>query len=660
MNRQKSDVKKSDKKDTRKVRKGYFRGGIISGLLTKLTDAVYNAFESGLFGRIFTSFSKKQTKFDNGYISGYLFGSGNFHRSIRGARSKMSEKLEHSLFAGWLQRLERGLLSTPLKTYGNYFLSFGLYTVLAYFTKGLVSLFGEQDHTMLFVGLVIIVASLPLLASKNSLARAVGTGRMTRALFENVFGFRDEMFDVRPKRTKLRANLSIILGMLSGVSTLWISPIYILMFMAMLVAVALIAAAPEIGVIAALFLIPFYSFGEYPSLLLAITVLVTAFGYILKLVRGKRIISFDLLDVFVVIFMALLFFSGAISVGGVDSFAEALLCCVLMAVYFLVVNMMRTEAWIRRCVVSLVASATVVSLVGIFEYIFGNATVAWLDLSYFSDIKGRVVSLFDNSNVLAFYLAIIFPFALDLVSRGRNKREKFLAGISALAIFTCVIFTWSRGAWVAAIASGLLYLLIKTRKTLKAIFACCLALPLTPMIVPNSVMTRFLSIGDMSDSSTFYRVYTWRGSLRALADNLWGGIGYGNSAFSQVYPMYAYAGIEAAEHSHSLYIQILLGMGIVGLVVFAALVLLFAQKSFEYLGDAQSKESFETVAAALSAVAAALIMGLFDYVWYNNRIFFLFWAVLGIAAATVRVGKSKAERDAVPENSSDTFAAIDL
>ena len=47
-------------------------------------------------------------------------------------------------------------------------------------------------------------------------------------------------------------------------------------------------------------------------------------------------------------------------------------------------------------------------------------------------------------------------------------------------------------------------------------------------------------------------------------------------------------------------------------------------------------------------VGALLIMGLFDDVFYNYRIFFLFWAVMGLVMAQLRVGERQTERATNP------------
>ena len=394
--------------------------------------------------------------------------------------------------------------------------------------------------------------------------------------------------------------------------------------------------------------------------MLATVVLVSAFGYFVKIVRGKRIIRFEILDVAMLMFAVVVFFSGIFTAGAGASLYEALLACSLMLAYFLITNMMRTKTWVDRCVLALVSSADVVAVIGVIEYFFGEASTQWLDVTYFSDIRTRVVSLFDNSNVLAFYLVIIFPFALDLVFKAGRRRERFLALFSVAAIVLCTVFTWSRGAWIGLIVSAIIYLLINTRAVIKAFAGLCLALPVLSIVVPSSVIKRFMSIGDLADSSTYYRVLTWRGSLRAISESILGGYGYGLSSFEAVYPAYAIAGIEAAEHTHSLYLQLLFGTGLVGLVLFLIVVFLFAQKNFEFFVHEEDKRTLGTPAAAFSAVIAALVMGLFDNVWYNSRVMLLFFAVMGIACAMIRISDENSARRRVEVECDKTSAYIDI
>ena len=169
-----------------------------------------------------------------------------------------------------------------------------------------------------------------------------------------------------------------------------------------------------------------------------------------------------------------------------------------------------------------------------------------------------------------------------------------------------------------------------------------------------------MSIGDMADSSTLYRVYTWKGCAEMLKEHFWGGIGYGNQAFSELYPMYAYAGIEAAVHSHNLYLQILITMGFSGLLCFGLIIFFYAQKSFEYSKSPVSRDSYLFVIAAFFSVCALLIMGMFDYVWYNSRIFFIFWAALALGIACIRIGKRQISKAEIYVDFHDSSSSVDL
>ena len=649
-----AEADKKQKKKDKKIKKSarpkrkfsyYFTGGIIMSLLGRLTDTVYRWLSEGLFGTIFTAYSPERALVGNGALQKYLSVGEKAKRTGKKARGVFAEAFEKSFFVSFFDKMKRYMLEMPLKNYGNYFFSFGLFAVFAYVVKHFIAGLGEPKTSDLVAGVAYLLIAVPMLSSKRCLADALDSSSGARAVLCEAFGLRDESFEIKIKRTRLRSDLSILLGIASGLLSFLVDVTLIPAVVLVMVFIALVISAPEIGVIVSLFMIPFFSLAPNPSLTLAALLGVSAVGYLIKIIRGKRIIKFELVDSAVILFSILIFFSGAISVGGKSSLYDALLLCVLILVYFLTVNMMRTDRWIRRCVMALVISAVIVSVVGIIEYFFGDITTRWLDVEYFPDIKGRAAALFDNANVLAFYLVMVFPFALGVMSRCKNKREKFLTFMSISAIVLCVVLTWSRGAWIGLIVAALLYFLIKTRKTLKALFGMCFLIPVLPIILPQNVILRFLSIGDMSDSSTYYRFHTWLGSFDMLEDHFFGGIGLGSSAFNQIYPQYAHAGIESAEHTHNLFLQITVMMGVCGLVAFLAVLLLFAQKNMEYYRSASNKDPrFSVAVSAFCSVVCAITMGMFDYIWYNNRIFFLFWAVLALSCAAVRISDSIAER----------------
>jgi len=367
------------------------------------------------------------------------------------------------------------------------------------------------------------------------------------------------------------------------------------------------------------------------------------------------------MDLAVLLFMVLVYLAGAISAGGEIGRYEVMISCVLMLGYFLTVNLMRTERWLNRCVLAIQISGTAVAMLGILQYLFATPLVnAWLDTSYFYDIQGRATAMFDNPNVLASYLIMVLPFTLFGAIKATVRKERLLCHVSALSVLICLILTWSRGAWLSVIISMVIFALIYSKKTVRWLIVLMGSIPFLSFFLPQSITRRFMSIGDLSDSSSMYRLYTWKGALRSIKEYFMGGVGYGTAAYNEMYPQFAYAGIEAAEHTHSLYLQILFGMGIGGLLVFCIVLFLFAQMNLEYLKHSKNMESRWMVLACITAIVSSLIMGAFDFIWYNYRIFFLFWVVLALGCACVRVGNAEQKRHEVRMSEETNYATLDI
>ena len=633
---------------------------LIVFLLDKLSDAIYNALINGFFGYIFTAYSSELSAYSNGCVKFFFRSDSKTRQYFRKIREYLSKSFETSFILSKLRKGICGMADIPVKSYGRFFLSFGIYTLLVYFIKALVPLVGTADTDYLFIGTAVCIITIPSLFSHQSLAQAVRKGKMTEAIFVEGFGYREESFEPRQSKNSYHSGPSILIGLIAGILTFFVHPLTILSIILVCVIFTLIVITPEIGVLACLFGLPFFSFSDTPTFMISAMVIITAFSYTIKLIRGKRTIKFELIDFAVLTFLLIVYFSGAITIGGSASKYSALITCTLMLGYFLVVNLIRTDKWIHRCVMAIISSGTVVAIIGILQYVSGAAINNWIDTSYFYNIDGRVTSLFENPNYLATYLAIVFPLALYRTLICQRKKTKALGILSCIIIVICAVLTWSRGAWIAIIISALVFFMIFSRKTMRYIMFALGIIPFLPFVLPKNVVTRFLSIGDMADSSTLYRVYTWKGSLSMIKDYFWGGIGYGTDAFSQIYPMYAYAGMETAVHSHNLYLQIIIGMGIGGLICFALIILFYMQNSLEYIKTPSDTASSLMVSACFCSVLSVLIMGLFDYAWYNYRVFFMFWAVLALGVACIRVGKKELSRTAVKNDADDCAASLEV
>ena len=206
---------------------------------------------------------------------------------------------------------------------------------------------------------------------------------------------------------------------------------------------------------------------------------------------------------------------------------------------------------------------------------------------------------------------------------------------------TCLIFTWSRGAWLGFLLGMMLFLLMYSKKTLVLGLLGVFGIPFLPFILPDSIINRFTSIGNLGDTSTSYRVHMWQGTFNMLEDHFLGGIGIGVNVFSKVYPRYALAAIEKAPHSHNLYLQILVETGIIGLFLFLVFLFAFVRHNFTFYAKPQPLKPRLFCAALFCGILAVLAQGMTDYIWYNYRVYLIFWLLIGLTVATARTALSE-------------------
>jgi len=88
-------------------------------------------------------------------------------------------------------------------------------------------------------------------------------------------------------------------------------------------------------------------------------------------------------------------------------------------------------------------------------------------------------------------------------------------------------------------------------------------------------------------------------------------------------------------------------MGIVGIIVFGIIIFLTFQQNLEYIKNTNNTNDKLFVIAIFSSLISALIMGMFDYIWYNYRVFFTFWIIIAMASSYFRIKDDEEQRKRV-------------
>jgi len=643
------------------------RGSVIFSAIDRFTQIIYNALIGGFFGSLLTAYPTAEGKRESRLFS--RPGSSAVRRFI-------TRTVEESMLLHLLRNFIRYLMRCRVRVYGTFFLTFGIYSAASW----LLGLLGEEKTapTMtLVVSAVLIGISLPLLSCNESLSRALAQSRLAPPIL-SFLGIRGEA--LRVEGSAGRSNVAFALGMMVGLCSFFVSPVWLAAGMLGIFLAYRVFVTPEMGIAALFFGMPFL-----PTMVLVGLVMYVAFCFAVKWILGKRQIRLEAVDA------AALAFAFSLGCGGLFSFSSGSLkptmvqICFLLA-YFLTVFLLRTGEWLKKCVWAALASSFIVALYGIFQYFSGalSSANAWLDSDMFEDIAGRAVSTLENPNMLAEYLILLIPLAAAQLLAGSGFSSRSIALLSCGVLGGCIVLTWSRGAWLGLIFGALIFMLIWSRRTIYLIVAGVASIPFLPFILPDSIIQRFTSIGNLGDSSTSYRVNIWRGTVRMLEDYWLSGVGVGEAAWGTVYPRYSLASIETAPHAHNLYLQTWVQTGIVGLLLLLAFFFLLLQCHFTYYRDlSRMREEISAsvlsvhltagkredglrpshrtshveaevrreitsmrleAAAPLCGILATLVQGFTDYTWYNYRVYLMFWLMCGLSAAYVRCGRAEMER----------------
>ena len=290
--------------------------------------------------------------------------------------------------------------------------------------------------------------------------------------------------------------------------------------------------------------------------------------------------------------------------------------------FYIVVHLVKRENQLKRFIRVWLASAIVVTLYGIYQYITSPSLF--------------VSSFFTLNSYLSQYLILIIPLILSLflfkkiTKPDKSGNYKFpcsrsILGIVLLLTFILLVLTMERGAWLGIII-GLLTMgiILKEKRIL-------IGVPLLFLLIFfafSPFKARALSIFQSRYHSE--RLCCIKSCLTMIKEHPLIGVGLGN--FRHYYPDYMLPGAkEHFLHAHNVFLQIAVEMGIPGLLVFLWLLFLFFKDAFSNKGK---NEYIRILRVGLSAgIIAILVTSLFHDVFHSRQIATLTWYIIGMVVA---------------------------
>ncbi|BEU86971.1 hypothetical protein TAMA11512_04350 [Selenomonas sp. TAMA-11512] len=253
----------------------------------------------------------------------------------------------------------------------------------------------------------------------------------------------------------------------------------------------------------------------------------------------------------------------------------------------------------------------------------------------------------------AFYInviLIVFPFTTILLRHDAvPMKEKMLFGLMGISSLV-VIFGISqlRAGWGALACMLFLWMLID-RVWRKQIFAGMVVISLCFAVYASlspTIYQRILSVTDPSWTYNMNRVYAQTSTLHIISDYPIVGIGVGN--FKEVYNSGYHNELEFEHldqpHNWILHLTVEHGLiGLLGLCLFYGYILYRCLHM--YRSSVKLKRSFSI--ALILAIAASLIMGMFDVNMMKKVVFRVMYIMAGITLAVDVMDEEELQRASI-------------
>ena len=373
-----------------------------------------------------------------------------------------------------------------------------------------------------------------------------------------------------------------------------------------------------------------------PTMAVLGLVLVSGGSLLLAMLQDtQRALAYTSLNKYVWFYMFVYAMATLTSVTVRGSLPVGLITVSFVGFFHVLVSGIQTLRQVRFLLGAMAFTGAAVAIYGILQFLSPSTfATAWLDADMF-DFAMRVYSTLANPNVLGTYFLLVIPLAFAglLISRTNQGRLYFL--VTAGLMCVCLVLTYSRGAYLGLLFAAAVFLVLLDRRF---IVPGILAVIVIFLMMPGAILHRILSIGDLADTSTSFRVFIWMGTVSMLRDYWFSGVGPGEAAWGLVYPAYAFHSI-VSPHAHNLFLQIMVDAGAPGLFVFLAVLYQYFKATFAALRRRVTGAQRTLVIASIASVVGFLVQAMTDYTFYNFRVMLLFWGVLAVGVIATRYDK---------------------
>lgn len=324
----------------------------------------------------------------------------------------------------------------------------------------------------------------------------------------------------------------------------------------------------------------------------------------------------------------------------------------------IVIVLLKNGARLKLVIWSLLFSGIFLGSISVYQYLagaFGNNFWGFAQskfMQYAGAMEGyRISGPIGDPNFYAAVMVVLVPLALERVLNERNRALRLLAAWALCVITLTVVFTYSRGGFVALCAGLLAWFILYPPQTKYLPFLILTGVAIF-MLIPQEYLARITSLGELvSAPSVGFRTqdYALRGrasetlaGLEMIKKNPILGVGLNNYVVHyQEYAKKIGLAPEASDRAaHNFYIEVAAETGLIGFTAFAALLWTMARNiisSWKKLKRAGNDRLASMVAALGASIFGYLVASVFIHAAYPRY----FWLLVGIAFSIPNIVKNE-------------------
>ena len=300
--------------------------------------------------------------------------------------------------------------------------------------------------------------------------------------------------------------------------------------------------------------------------------------------------------------------------------------------FFVAYHLLRSRHQARGLVDVFLLLAVVIAMIGIAQYIMGVEMPAeWVDQAE-QGVRTRVFSIIGSPNILGSLMVLAMSMAYAMYYGSEQWFKKMVYAGVFLVFALCLVFTFSRGAWLAIILSVLLLGLWVDKRIL--ILMVLVAL-LTPTLMPSVYhrISYMMSPEYLVSSERGGRLGRWDLAVKHWQTSPAVGVGlgqFGGAVAARNYP-------ESSFYADSWYLKVGTETGWIGLLATLLLILTGLRRARSSLNATDDYYLKIMGLGILAGLVGILAHNCVENVFEVPMMASYFWFFLGLVAALPRV-----------------------